>query len=102
MILDQAIDGVIGAAVKDNLVPGAVAAVVDSEGLRSIRCCGVRSETSGEPMTDDTVFQIASMTKPITGVACMQAVERGLLELDRPAGEVIPWLADVQVLDGFD
>ena len=102
MILDQAIDGVIGVAVKDNLVPGAVAAVVDSEGLRSIRCYGVRSETSGEPMTDDTVFQIASMTKPITGVACMQAVERGLLELDRPAGEVIPWLADVQVLDGFD
>lgn len=102
MILDQAIDGVIGAAVKDNLVPGAVAAVVDSEGLRSIRCYGVRSETSGEPMTDDTVFQIASMTKPITGVACMQAVERGLLELDRPAGDVIPWLADVQVIDHFD
>jgi len=102
VILDQAIDGVIGAAVKDNLVPGAVAAVVDSEGLRSIRCYGVRSETSGEPMTDDTVFQIASMTKPITGVACMQAVERGLLELDRPAGDVIPWLADVQVIDHFD
>jgi methyl acetate hydrolase len=53
-------------------------------------------------MTDDTVFQIASMTKPITGVACMQAVERGLLELDRPAGDVIPWLADVQVIDHFD
>ena len=102
MILDQAIDGVIGAAVKDNLVPGAVAAVVDGEGLRSIRSYGVRSETSGEPMTDDTVFQIASMTKPITGVACMQAVERGLLELDQPAGDVIPWLADVQVIDHFD
>jgi CubicO group peptidase (beta-lactamase class C family) len=100
--LDQTIDTVISAAVRGNVIPGAVAAVVDNEGLRSIRSYGVRSEVSGDPMTDDTVFQIASMTKPITGVACMQAVERGLLALDQPAGDVIPWLADVQVIDRFD
>ena len=102
MTLDQTIDTVISAAVRDNVIPGAVAAVVDNEGLRSIRSYGVRSEISGDPMTSDTVFQIASMTKPITGVACMQAVERGLLALDQPAGDVIPWLAEVQVIDHFD
>jgi CubicO group peptidase (beta-lactamase class C family) len=99
---DQTIDTVLSAAVRDNVIPGAVAAVVDNQGLRTIRSYGVRSEISGDPMTDDTVFQIASMTKPITGVACMQAVERGLLALDQPAGDVIPWLADVQVIDHFD
>ena len=52
-------------------------------------------------MTADTIFQIASMTKPITAMACMQAVERGLLELDQPAKEIIPWLGEVKVLDGF-
>ena len=102
MTFDQTIDTVLSAAVRDNVIPGAVAAVVDNQGLRTIRSYGVRSEISGDPMTDDTVFQIASMTKPITGVACMQAVERGLLALDQPAGDVIPWLADVQVIDHFD
>ena len=51
-------------------------------------------------MTADTIFQIASMTKPITAMACMQAVERGLLELEQPAKEIIPWLGEVKVLDG--
>ena len=50
-------------------------------------------------MKADTVFQIASMTKPIAGVACLQAVERGLLQLDQPAAEIIPQLADLQVLE---
>ena len=42
------------------------------------------------------------MTKPIAGAACMQAVERGLLELDQPASEIIPWLGELRVLDGFN
>ena len=53
-------------------------------------------------MTLDTVFRIASMTKAITGVAAMQCVEQGKLALDQPAGEIMPELAEPQVLDGFD
>jgi len=53
-------------------------------------------------MTTDTVGAIYSMTKAVTGVAAMQLVERGELELDSPAGRVCPWLEEVQVLDGFD
>ena len=102
MDLDQAIDNCISQAIENKIIPGAVAAVVNQDGLMSIRSHGVRSETNQNPMTDDTVFQIASMTKPITGAACMQAVERGALELDQPAGQLLPWLDDVQVLDGFD
>ena len=86
MSLDQAIDDAIGGAVDKGAIPGAGAAVVDLKGLRSIRSYGVRSVCDTDPMTDDTVFQIASMTKPIAGTACLQAVERGLLALDQPAG----------------
>ena len=53
-------------------------------------------------MTPDTVFRIASMTKAVTGVAAMQCVERGRLSLDQPAGEIMPELAEPQVLEGFD
>ncbi len=101
MNLDKAIDNCITKAIGKKIVPGAIAAVVNQDGLMSVRSHGVRSETNQDPMTDDTVFQIASMTKPITGAACMQAVERGLLTLDQPAAEIIPWLGEVQVLEGF-
>ncbi len=102
MSLDQAIDTCITKAIENKVIPGAVSAVVNRDGLVSIRSHGVRSEATRSPMTDDTVFQIASMTKPITGTACMQAVERGLLKLDQPASEIIPWLGEVQVLEGFN
>ena len=42
------------------------------------------------------------MTKAVTGVAAMQCVEQGKLALDQPAGEIMPELAEPQVLDGFD
>jgi CubicO group peptidase (beta-lactamase class C family) len=48
------------------------------------------------------VFRIASMTKAITGMAAMQLVEQGKLALDQPAGEILPFLANPQVLEGFD
>ena len=42
------------------------------------------------------------MTKAITGTAAMQLVEQGKIDLDAPAGEICPWLNEVQVLEGFD
>ena len=63
---------------------------------------GRRGLADGAPMTLDTVFWIASMTKAVTGVAAMQCVEQGKLALDQPAGEIMPELAEPQVLEGFD
>ena len=42
------------------------------------------------------------MTKIVTSVAAMQLVERGLIGLDDDVGQHVPYLADVQVLTGFD
>lgn len=63
---------------------------------------GVRSAESREPMTLDTVFRIASMTKAVTSVAAMQLVEQGKLELDQPVPDIDPALTSPQVLEGFD
>src|SRR6185436_19783487 len=63
---------------------------------------GRRGLPDGAPMTLDTVFWIASMTKAITGVAAMQLVELGKLALDRPAGDYIAQLGKTQVIDRFD
>ena len=63
---------------------------------------GKRELGGDAPMTLDTVFWIASMTKAVTSVAAMQLVEQGKLELDEPIGERLPELAAPQVLEGFD
>jgi CubicO group peptidase (beta-lactamase class C family) len=52
-------------------------------------------------MTEDTVVWIASMTKAVTGACAMQLVEQGRLALDAPIANVLPQLAQPQVLEGF-
>ena len=42
---------------------------------------------SHEPATDRTLFQAASISKPVSAVAILEAVERGLIQLDRPVNE---------------
>jgi methyl acetate hydrolase len=95
------IDDCLSAAIKDGRVPGVIASVGTADGVIYEGAFGERSLGGGVPMTMDTVFFIASMTKAITGTAAMQQVERGRLSLDAPAGEVCPYLGEVQVLDGF-
>ena len=52
----------------------------------------------GRPIARDSIFRIASMTKPITSVAAMMLVEEGKLRLDEPVERLLPELADRRVL----
>ena len=63
---------------------------------------GLWDNDKPEPMTLDSVFRIASMTKAITGTAAMQLVEKGIIGLEQPMGDVLPVIKNVQVLEGFD
>ena len=96
------IDHVLADAITQTTAAGVVAAVADAHGTIYDDAFGRRSLNDPARMTTDTVFRIASMTKAITGAAAMQMVEQGKLDLDRPAGEVLPFLANPQVLLGFD
>lgn len=97
----SAIDKLLQGAVSAGEVPGVVAVAADDSGVIYQGAFGRRRLTDDAPMTLDTVFRIASMTKAITGSAAMQLVEQGRLSLDQPAGEVLPGLAKPQVLEGF-
>ncbi|KAJ5198916.1 Beta-lactamase-related protein [Penicillium cf. griseofulvum] len=64
-------------------IPGATVVVVDKDGNELFaHSAGKRGTGSEDPMTLDTIFWIASCTKMLTGVACMQLVEQGILKLD--------------------
>ncbi|MBS0521229.1 MAG: beta-lactamase family protein, partial [Proteobacteria bacterium] len=96
------IDKLLNDAVKQGDVPGVVAVATDANGMTYEGGFGKRVLGQSAEMTPDTVVWLASMTKAITGTAAMQQVERGRLGLDSPAKEVIPYLGEVGVLEGFD
>ncbi len=102
MSLQSEADAVLHGAVANGDVPGVVAAATDRGGMIYEGGFGERVLGSGVAMTPNTVAWIASMTKALTGTAAMQLVERGRLELDRPAADWVPELGETQVLDGFD
>lgn len=96
----------IDAVLRDTCVSGRLAGVVAvaSAGGKVIYqgAFGKRDIAKGAPITIDSVFWIASMTKAITAAAAMQLVEQGKLSLDEPIEKILPDLANPQVLDGFD
>lgn len=66
-------------------------------------CLGWRDPLAGVPMRRDTLFRLASMTKPVTGVAVLQQWQRGKLDLDTPVSHWLPGFADMRVaLDPAD
>lgn len=96
------IDQVLRDAVNEKKVPGIVAMVSVADKVTYEGPAGMRDSTKNIPMTVDSIFRIASMTKPITSVAVMQLVESGRVKLDEPASTYLPELSEVQVLEGFD
>lgn len=85
-------------------IPGLVYQAVDRNGdILFSYASGRRGlTTSSSPMTVDTVFWLASCTKMITGIACMQLVEQGRLALDdvEQLERLAPELKEVKVLRG--
>lgn len=72
-------------------VPGAALALVHS-GEVEVIAAGVRDAISGEPVTADTVFDAASLSKPVVAYAVLQLVDAGLLDLDQPLAQLWPAL----------
>lgn len=82
-------------------IPGATVVVVGKDGKELFaHSAGKRGSGSKEPMTLDHVFWIASCTKMIVGIACMQLVEQGTLKLDdgTQIESLCPELKNLEVL----
>lgn len=96
------IDELLERACAGAVVPGVVAMVADRDGLVYEGTAGVLSVGGDAPVTPETLFRIASMTKALTSVAALQLIEQGRLRLDQTVASVIPAFGDLQLLEGFD
>lgn len=110
---DQALGGFTSEGLAR--IPPALQGVVDAGDLSGfvtlvwrkgevaqVAAVGQRDIAAGKPMTRDTLFRIASMTKPITSIAALMLMEEGKLRLDDPIARWIPELANPKVLKAAD
>ncbi|MDO8913604.1 MAG: serine hydrolase domain-containing protein [Phenylobacterium sp.] len=74
----------------DSHVPGLVYGVVQDGRLVAVRSLGVQDPTSKAPVTADTRFRIASMSKAFTALAILKLRDEGRLSLDAPAETYVP------------
>ena len=90
------LDDIIEAAVARGDAPGVVAAVGQGDD-GYVAAAGVMA-AGGPPMRPDTLFRIASITKPVTAAVVLSLAEDGLLGLEEPVDRLLPELADRRVL----
>ena len=96
------IDAYLEQTVATTEIPGIVALVVDGDEVLYSAAVGQRNVAENEPMSLDTLFNIASMTKPIAATAIMMLVEEGKLDLDDPISKYVPEFAGKPVIATFD
>ena len=90
---------VIKADIEKGRLPGAVIAIARHGKLVYFEAFGFRDKANNVPMTKDTIFNIASMTKPMVAVASLQLYERGQLLIDDPLSKYFPTFAKMEVAE---
>ena len=93
-------DEISRAHVARDRDPGRVALVAHGDDVHVVERGAL--SIGGAPVRRDTLFRIASVTKPITGAATLALVEEGLFTLDEPVDRLLPELADRKVLRRWD
>jgi CubicO group peptidase (beta-lactamase class C family) len=83
--------------VATGKIPGAIVLIQQHGKPVYHEFFGVRDIATKQPMTDDTIFRLFSLSKPITSVVAMMLVDEGKIKLDDPVAKYIPAFADVKV-----
>lgn len=91
------IDGAMQRYVDAGKVPGIVGLIARRGKVVYHKSFGHRDVEAGAPMSNDVIFRIASMTKPIASVAAMMLWEEGRFQLRDPVSKFLPEFADMKV-----
>ena len=84
----------LASIVAGGELAGAVTMIRQGDQVLDISCVGWQDRTGGLPMRRDTLFRIASMTKPITSTVALMMFEQGRFELDDP---IARWAPELQL-----
>lgn len=96
------LDSTLRALVEAGMLAGASALIYENGEEAYFNAFGMADREAEVPMARNTIVQIYSMTKPITGVALMTLYEDGAFDLDDPLAQYAPEFADLRVYAGTD
>lgn len=96
------LDAAMRESVEDQDVAGMVWMLAKDGKVATFEHAGLARLEDQTPMTQESLFRIYSMTKPVTGVALMMLWEQGLWDFDDPISKFIPEFADLEVLSSYD
>jgi CubicO group peptidase (beta-lactamase class C family) len=83
--------------IDKGIIPGAVVMVLRKGKIAYFEALGYRDREKKIPMTRDSIFRIASMTKPFTSLAIMMLAEEGKIQLPVPVSRYLPEFKDLKV-----
>jgi CubicO group peptidase (beta-lactamase class C family) len=99
-VADPGIRAAMERFIQAHEIAGAVTLVATPDQVLHLDAVGHADVASGRPMKPDSLFWIASMTKPVTGVAVMMLEEAGKLSLEDPVSKHLPEFEGVKTADG--
>jgi CubicO group peptidase (beta-lactamase class C family) len=89
--------GTLQRHIDNGRIPGAIAVVARGGHIEMFECLGRQDPQSGNPMKEDAIFRIYSMTKPIVSLAALMLMEEGALQMNDPLSKFLPEFASPKV-----
>jgi methyl acetate hydrolase len=96
------IDAYLERAVEQTHIPGLVAMIADGDSILYSGAFGEQNVGAHLPMSTETIFRLASMTKPVTSVAVVMLIQEGDIGLDDPVAMYLPAFKSPQVFETFN
>jgi methyl acetate hydrolase len=96
------IDRYLAGVIAGTQIPGVVAMVADTDGVLYTGAFGKQDTAQNIAIKPDTIFSIASMTKPITSTAIMMLIQQGDIGLEDPVSKYLPAFASERVIENFN
>lgn len=93
----QRINALVDRRIEAGDITGAVTLVARDGRIVHLEARGLMDQASNTPMRRDTIFRIASMSKPVAGVAILMLAEEGKVRLDDPVSKFIPSFGEAEV-----
>ncbi|NVK55469.1 MAG: beta-lactamase family protein [Alteromonadaceae bacterium] len=94
--------------ITNKNIPGVALAIVDEKGIQYINTVGVANSTTRELITENSVFEMASLSKPVFAYYAMMLAEKGIYDLQKPIFDYLPHpgfeeesLQEAKIITGF-
>lgn len=99
-VAKQKFEAALRPFIDNNEISGAVVLVADKKGVIAAQAVGLADISNKQSLSRDSIFWIASMSKPVTGASIMMLQDEGKLSLDDPITKHLPAMKDLKLEDG--